>query len=126
MQDHLSQPQKENPVSLPPLKKEKYFNEGRGLTFAGIKYNSAMGLLGDVMIAHMLGENFAVALEGEGGVRHQRILATLGAEFARRHGIKVTGEYLRQLIEYQFASGREEERIGQFGAGVNYYYKVDK
>ncbi|MCE5210976.1 MAG: hypothetical protein LLG40_05440 [Deltaproteobacteria bacterium] len=78
------------------------------------------------MIAHMLGENFAVALEGEGGANHQRILATLGTEFAKRHGIKVTGEYLRQLIDFQFVSGSEEERIGQFGAGVNYYYKVDK
>lgn len=125
MQD-LNPQQENNVISPPPLKKEKTFNEGRGLTFAEIKYVNSVGLLGDVMIAHMLGDNFAAALEGEAGTNHQRVLATLGAEFAARHGVKVTGEYLRQLIEFQFASGKEEERIGQYGAGVSYYYKLSK
>lgn len=78
------------------------------------------------MIAHMLGENFAVALEGEAGPMQMRFLATLGGEFAHKHGFKVTAEYLQQLIEFQFASGMEEQRIGQPGAGASYYYKVDK
>jgi hypothetical protein len=64
----------------------------------------------------------AFSLLGEGGPRNIRINGTLGWLFSEFQLAKISGEFLRQNINYSFFSGNSREWMNQGAVGALYQY----
>lgn len=69
-----------------------------------------------------LGQYTAMALDAEYGRQQQRINGTFGVLLGRGNMLKVTGEYLRQKLDFDFDSGTISQWIGQQAYGAMYTY----
>ncbi|MDD2565678.1 MAG: Ig-like domain-containing protein [Candidatus Gracilibacteria bacterium] len=107
-------------------KKETGFDNGRGLLGIGTTYSSNMGMLTQGMIAHMMGDDTAFAIEVEAGSDQARYLATIGYKVSKNGKVKLTYEHFEQALDFTFKSGTEGARIGQNSVGLAYEYKLPK
>ena len=88
--------------------------------------NNFLGAIGQAEIAFPFNEHVAGALGLEGGERHNRYSATLGLDINPDQRIKLTGEYLRQNIDYTFFSGTDRQWVDQTAIGLDYEYNLNK
>lgn len=100
-----------------------------GLNFPltlGAQYSRIGGYTVKGQIAHSLGFNNAYALGLELGTKQQRYNATLGHVLSAQQRIKLTGEYLKQDLNFDFDSGKVDQWVGQWAYGLAYQYIVPK
>lgn len=85
-------------------------------------YSANLGASVTAKWAQKLGGSAAMALDGEYGPNQQRINATLGQLFGKNNMLKITGEYLRQKLDFSFDSGAISQWVGQQAYGAMYTY----
>lgn len=66
----------------------------------------------------------AYSVLGEAGLKNLRIGGTFGIQLACNARVKISGEYLRQRINYAFLNGDESRWIGQGAFGAGYQYDI--
>lgn len=70
-----------------------------------------------------LSENSAFSLMGEAGKRNFRASGTFGFIFGNDHRFKITTEWLKQKLAYNFSTGRINQWFDQFAAGAVYGHR---
>ena len=91
-------------------------------TGASSSTNNFLNVIGHGQVTHDLTANMAGMAALEAGPRNYRAAATLGWAINTDNRIKLTGEYLRQDIDYTFFSGVTRQWVQQLAVGLDYQY----
>jgi hypothetical protein len=91
----------------------------------GIRYDSDLSWIADLGYAHQFGD-FAAALKGSVGMNELRGNATLGYAITKNQQVKVTYEYLRQNLPFEFTAGNVNQWVSQQAFGAAYRYVFNK
>lgn len=73
-----------------------------------------------------INEDFAYSVLGEAGIKNYRANGTLGAKIDAVNRVKLSGEYLRQKINYAFFSGNSKEWVEQAALGANFQHDLGR
>ena len=96
-------------------------NKLSGPVSIGIRYDSDLSWIADLGYSHQIG-NFAAALKASVGMNELRGNATLGYALTKNQQVKVTYEYLRQNLPFEFTSGNINQWVSQQAFGAAYRY----
>ena len=94
-------------------------------TGASSSTSNFLGVIAHGQVTHDLGYNTAGMAAIELGARNYRASATVGWAINPANRIKITGEYLRQDIDYSFFSGVTRQWVQQGAVGVGYQYALN-
>lgn len=72
-----------------------------------------------------ISQESAVSFLGEFGVRNLRLNGTVGMNLFKDNRLKVSVDYLKQQLGYNFSSGNTHQTINQFAIGGTYEYYLD-
>ncbi len=85
---------------------------------------SFVGPTGKAKYSTIITQNSAFSVLGEAGPRNYRLGGTLGWRIQENQRFKVSGDFLRQDIEYAFFSGNSREWVKQGSIGAHYQYDL--
>ena len=78
----------------------------------GLRYDTDLSWIADLGYSHQIG-NFAGALKASIGPNEYRGNATLGYALTKNQQVKLTYEYLRQNLPFEFTSGNVNQWVSQ-------------
>ncbi len=81
-------------------------------------YDTLLGTIFDAHYAQKLSPDWAIGLLGEYGVHQYRLSGTLGHQLWTDGEVKFTGEYLSQVLPFNFDSGNIDQRVNQTAYGL--------
>lgn len=79
-----------------------------------------------VLAPPQFNETFALGGIGEFGARNIRLGGTTGLYLTPTQAFKVSGEYLTQILNYEFATKHKNRWVNQFAIGGDYEYLFDE
>ncbi len=100
-------------------------NSLSGPVSIGIRYDSDLSWIADLGYSHQIG-NFAAALKASVGMNELRGNATVGYALTSNQQVKLTYEYLRQNLPFEFTAGNVNEWVSQQALGASYRYVFNK
>lgn len=89
----------------------------------GPEYNSRFGIMGRGDISMMIGEDAGFDLELAIGPKQREALIKAGWQFSENGQLRITAHELRQLMEFEFASGNESRWVAQHTIGATIRFK---
>ncbi len=96
-----------------------------GPVYGGATYSDLYGWIFTGQYTQQIGIMNALSLILDGGPRQTRANLTWGMQPRQNQLFKVTAEYLRQKMEFNFLSGEVREWIGQPAIGAQYEYLLN-
>lgn len=90
-----------------------------------LQEDSMLGWFGQFTTAFSLDSEHAAALEFDLGPKVQRINTTYGFAINDKNRLKLTAEYLREDLDFEFYTGDTTQWIGQGAFGATYQYVLD-
>lgn len=96
-------------------------NQLFGPVQVGLRYDTDLSWIADLGYSQQIG-NFAAALKASIGPNEYRGNATLGYALTKNQQVKVTYEYLRQNLPFEFTSGNINQWVSQQAFGAAYRY----
>lgn len=87
---------------------------------------SYVGTTGKAKYSKSITDNSAFSVLGEAGPRNYRLGATVGLLIHDDQRLKISGDFLRQDIEYAFYSGNSREWVQQGSVGAYYRYDLNE
>lgn len=91
---------------------------------ADLRYDADLSWIFGLKYLHMFNESFGVAGKFTAGPRELRGNITAGYALSKDHQFKITYEYLRQDLPFDFASGTVREWVDQHALGFAYQYLI--
>lgn len=83
----------------------------------GGEYDTLLGVIVNAQYAHSLGKDWAVGLISEYGPNQYRFNGTLGRKLWENAEIKLSTDYLSQVLPFDFDSGNIDQRVHQTAYG---------
>ena len=91
----------------------------------GVNYDSLMGTILGGQYAQKLTNNFALGALGEYGEDQYRLSGTAGFQVSEQGMVKVTAEYLSQVLPFSFDSGDIDQRVDQSAYGARFQQNIN-
>lgn len=92
----------------------------------GTTFSENFGAIFNAQFVQALNYSNAIALALDLGSKEYRFSGTWGYAINNSQRVKLTGEYLVQKLDFDFASGTETESIGQAAVGLAYQLLLSK
>ncbi len=89
------------------------------VSFGG-HYDTLLGMIFNTQYVQKIKQSWAIGLLGEYGLNQYRINGTLGHQLWENTQVKLTAEYLSQVLPFDFDSGNINQRVGQAAYGLQF------
>ncbi len=114
-----------SPLSLFPLSMTSDKLGLSGPLSFGTTYDTLLGAVFNGDYTQKLTDKAAISVLGEYGTDQYRINGTAGFQLYSQGMFKFGGEYLSQVLPFEFDSGTIDERVGQTAYGFDFQHNVN-
>lgn len=83
------------------------------------RYDTLLGMIFGTQYTQKVNEETALGFLGEYGPNQYRLNGTIGYEILPDSQVKFSGEYLSQVLPFEFDSGNINQRVGQWAYGLS-------
>ncbi len=87
-----------------------------------LQQDSMLGVVGQLKSFLSLDDEHALAAEVDAGPRVWRVNGTYGFALSDNHRLKLTAEYLREALDFNFYTGDTRQWVDQGAIGASYQY----